>query len=128
MEIGFESSSGEHLTSMVGFCSDLHSCKHSGPLRSDAVWVLDQGCRDAGAERQKKIGQCQKHQRQMLCSVQRLHADVLAQPHKEPLMSALPTKDRGTNKDSIVIRLLQCHPKKTIFVTRTPSQKTKPNR
>lgn len=40
----------------------------------------------------------------MLCSVQRPCTDVLAHPHKEPLMSALPTKDAGTNKDSIVIR------------------------
>ncbi len=62
----------------------------------------------------------------MLCSVQRLFADVLAHPHKEPLMSALPTKDRGTNKDSIVIRLIQCHPKKQLLEQGLQAKKQSP--
>lgn len=32
----------------------------------------------------------------------RLYADVLAHPHKEPLMLAMPAKNAHTNKDSIV--------------------------
>lgn len=48
----------------------------------------------------------------MLFSVRRACTDVLAHPNKEPLMLALPTKDRATNKESIVICLLRRHPQK----------------
>lgn len=42
-----------------------------------------------------------------MCSGKRPGTDVLAHPHKEPLMSALTVKDAGTYKDSIVVRLLK---------------------
>ena len=51
------------------------------------------------------------------CSEQRPCTDVLAHPRKQPLMSALPTKDAGTYKDSIVIHLLKHRPKKITFGT-----------
>lgn len=127
MEFSIVSNSNRRLrTSRVGCCSVVHSCKHSGPIRSDACKGVRSGTHGQKERRRKKEGgQCQKHQGQMLYSVRRPCTDVLAHPHKEPLMSVLPTKDAGTNKDSIVILLLKYHPKKNkkLFGTRTVGMK-----
>lgn len=71
---------------------------------------------DAGAERRIVKGRCWTAPESPGASVSfskgRMYTDVLAHPHKEPLMSALPAKNVDTNKDSIVISLLRKPPQK----------------
>lgn len=90
-------SSSEHLrTSRVGCCCDINSCKHSGPLRSTVR------ARDESHRSREKIGERKRQDGARITRgkylVERPCTDVLAHPHKKPLMSALPTTDAGTKR------------------------------
>lgn len=70
-------SSSEHLgTSRVGCSSDIHSCKHSGPIRNDAVRAWDQGRRGRKKDRERKRYDSAKSTRGKCCVQYRDHVQM----------------------------------------------------
>lgn len=89
------------FTSSVGCCSDIHSCKHLAPLRGDAGKARKERRREKRVTVPKSPGA-----NVVFFLLRGPWADVLTHPHKEPLMSAQPTKNTSTHKRALLLSTL----------------------